>query len=235
MAVERRRTWRTNLATQVRVRSRSAPPQTLLTCDVGPRGLFLRSMRPLDLNEPVDLELTLPGGDAPVSVVGRVAWAHRARLESGRAGMGIRFTRVPNDAAERLGRFFAPHRDLAGSRAFVVTDAPHQVRELARSLAREGLRPQIVPWEGPWPSGGAPVSVYVVVPSASGQSARLRPVRRGVRPRPGIVALLGRPEQFGEWLQIATVCLHGVPDPDRIAAIAMCVASVRTQPPGPLP
>jgi uncharacterized protein (TIGR02266 family) len=225
MSLDRRRSFRTALTTKVRLRHRDEPTRILSTNDLGPRGVFLRSSTPVAQDETVALEIVLPGESVPLEVEGRVVW-----LEPGRgdhpAGMGVRFTRVRNTDADRLNRFFSVHHSLAGSRVVVLTDEPFEARDLVRSLAREGLEPQVAKWSDDRPEATVPTSAYVVIPSQPGQAARftgLRSARDIVRP--GILAILTHQELASEWGPVASMCLHGMPEPDRAAALALCIAT----------
>jgi type IV pilus assembly protein PilZ len=60
--------------------------------NIGKGGLFLRSDRPLPLNEEVSLVLHLPGTQKSIFAAGRVVWNHDAENASHRVlGSGIRF------------------------------------------------------------------------------------------------------------------------------------------------
>lgn len=61
---------------------------TALVEDIGPGGAFLRTAEHRPIGTPVVVEITPPGGAAPLAVEGRVAWA---RTEPGHEGIGVEF------------------------------------------------------------------------------------------------------------------------------------------------
>ncbi len=217
------------MAARVCLRRRNGPTRVLTTNDLGPRGVFLRSGQPIALDEPVEMEILLPGESLPVEVEGRVVWSDSGGGDRSHAGMGIQFTRVRNGASDQLKRFFAAHQSLAGSHALVVTDDPFEARDLVRAIAREGLQPQVVRWSDPRPAGDVPISAYIVVPTTPGQAAEFAEMRHSRDLiRPGLLCIITRDELTNEWLPVASMCLHGMPEPDRAAALTLCIAA----PPG---
>ena len=62
-------------------------------CNISKGGLFLRSDRPLPLNEEVSLVLRLPGTDRGIFATGRVIWNRDIESASAQVvpGSGIRF------------------------------------------------------------------------------------------------------------------------------------------------
>jgi hypothetical protein len=172
----------------------------------------------------VEMELHLPGESSPIQVDGRVARTKTGTAD-GQTGMGIRFTRVNNDDAGRLKRFFAAHHALNGSRVVIVSDEPFEMRDIARAIAREGLQPQVLRWSDPPPAADPPICAFVVVPSARGQAADFAALRRSYGQfRPGLLIILKDESLTDEWLALASVCIHGMPEPDRAAALTLCVA-----------
>lgn len=65
-------------------------------------GLFLRSEFVDTTGSSVAVDLTLPGADGPVAVIGEVVRAERTPTS---AGMGIRFTEVPRNVRRSLANF----------------------------------------------------------------------------------------------------------------------------------
>ena len=80
-------------------------------------GLFIRTAVPFDMGEQVVLRFQLPGGEAPLTVIGQVVWRNADPSKTGGMGMGIRFTEV---AAESQG---AIERHLAQTVAVQVSGA----------------------------------------------------------------------------------------------------------------
>lgn len=213
------------MTTKVRLRHRDAPACVVTTNDLGPRGVFIRSIAPIPLDEPVEMEILLPGEATPVLVEGRVAWSEGAGVDSNRSGMGIRFTRVRNTDSDRLKRFFSIHHAVAGGKVVIVTDEPYEAADLARALAREGLTPQVVRWSDERPKGDA-VAAYVAFPNQAGQAGQFASLRFSVDAiRPGLLAVLRDEGLAAEWVRVATMCLHGAPEADRAAALTLCVAA----------
>lgn len=67
-------------------------------------GVFIRTAVPLDVGEQVVLRFELPGREAPLRIIGRVAWANPDPSKWGGMGMGIQFldlTTVDREAIER--------------------------------------------------------------------------------------------------------------------------------------
>jgi hypothetical protein len=224
MSLERRRSFRTALATKVRLCHRGESARVLMTSDLGPRGLFLRSTQPLRVNELVEMEIHLPGYARPVQADGQIARSHAGGVE-GQSGMGVRFTRVGNDDAGRLNKFFSAHHTLNGCRVVMVSDDPFELRDIARAVAREGLNPQLLRWNDPAPPLDPSVCAFIVVPSGSGQAEGFAAVRRSYgMARPGLLAILKDENYASEWLRSASVCVHGMPEPDRAAALTLFVA-----------
>lgn len=67
-------------------------------------GVFIRTAVPLDVSEQVVLRFELPGREAPLRIIGRVAWANPDPSKWGGMGMGIQFldlTTADREAIER--------------------------------------------------------------------------------------------------------------------------------------
>jgi len=77
------------------------------TQNINEGGLFIETEQPLGLDERVQLQFQLPGGDEPVKVGGRVV-----RIEA--AGMGIEFDELDREAQERINRLVVQLRTDRG-------------------------------------------------------------------------------------------------------------------------
>lgn len=75
--------------------------------DLGLGGMFLRSELLLEVGDELDLAIWLPGYEAPLLAMGRVAWVARLVDLKGQPGMGVSFTKMDRDTQAVLSGFLA--------------------------------------------------------------------------------------------------------------------------------
>jgi len=75
-----------------------------VTLDVGKGGLAIRTMNPFPPGTAIQVKFRLPGGDADIDAVGRVAWSDR------KVGMGVQFDRISAADQDAVDAFVDGHR-----------------------------------------------------------------------------------------------------------------------------
>lgn len=75
-----------------------------LSGDISEGGLFLSTYRPLPIGSSVEVELSLPGSNAPLHARGEVRWL-REHSTGQPQGVGISFDALADDDRERIHRF----------------------------------------------------------------------------------------------------------------------------------
>lgn len=75
-----------------------------LSGDISEGGLFLSTYRPLPIGSSVEVELSLPGSNAPLHARGEVRWL-REHSTGQPQGVGISFDDLADDDRERIHRF----------------------------------------------------------------------------------------------------------------------------------
>ncbi len=75
-----------------------------VTLDVGKGGLAIRTMNPFPPGTTIQVKFRLPGGQADIDAVGRVAWSDR------KVGMGVQFDRISSADQDAVDKFVDGHR-----------------------------------------------------------------------------------------------------------------------------
>jgi uncharacterized protein (TIGR02266 family) len=75
-----------------------------VTLDVGKGGLAIRTMNPFPPGTTIQVKFRLPGGEADIDAVGRVAWSDR------KVGMGVQFDRISSADQDAVDKFVDGHR-----------------------------------------------------------------------------------------------------------------------------
>ena len=75
-----------------------------VTLDVGKGGLAIRTMNPFPPGTSIQVKFRLPGGQADIDAVGRVAWSDR------KVGMGVQFDRISVEDQDEVDKFVDGHR-----------------------------------------------------------------------------------------------------------------------------
>lgn len=75
-----------------------------VTLDVGKGGLAIRTMNPFPPGTTIQVKFRLPGGQADIEAVGRVAWSDR------KVGMGVQFDRISSADQDAVDKFVDGHR-----------------------------------------------------------------------------------------------------------------------------
>ncbi len=99
---ERRTSERTALKVQVDYSGVDAFFSELAS-NINEGGLFIETETPAELDEVVQLNITLPTLDEPVQVEGRVAWISDGKADSP-AGMGVEFLDLPAEIRATIDR-----------------------------------------------------------------------------------------------------------------------------------
>ena len=76
--------------------------------NLGPRGIFINTVRSFDAGEKVHIKFHLPGDDRPIRVLGQVCWARRRDANPGSVvlpGIGIEFLHATEEAREAVAHF----------------------------------------------------------------------------------------------------------------------------------
>ena len=75
-----------------------------VTLDVGKGGLAIRTMNPFPPGTTIQVKFRLPGAQADIDAVGRVAWSDR------KVGMGVQFDRISSADQDAVDKFVDGHR-----------------------------------------------------------------------------------------------------------------------------
>jgi uncharacterized protein (TIGR02266 family) len=75
-----------------------------VTLDVGKGGIAIRTMNPFPPGTTIQVKFRLPGGQADIDAVGRVAWSDR------KVGMGVQFDRISSADQDAVDKFVDGHR-----------------------------------------------------------------------------------------------------------------------------
>ena len=75
-----------------------------VTLDVGKGGLAIRTMNPFPPGTTIQVKFRLPGGQADIDAIGRVAWSDR------KVGMGVQFDRISVEDQDEVDKFVDGHR-----------------------------------------------------------------------------------------------------------------------------
>ena len=75
-----------------------------VTLDIGKGGLAIRTMNPFPPGTTIQVKFRLPGGQADIDAVGRVAWSDR------KVGMGVQFDRISSADQDAVDKFVDGHR-----------------------------------------------------------------------------------------------------------------------------
>ena len=86
---------------------------TGLLNNISEGGIFAATFNLLPLGTRVDLEFSLPDGEAPIAVQAEVRWIREYDpLSDAHPGMGLRFLTLPDEVKARIERFVARRETL---------------------------------------------------------------------------------------------------------------------------
>ena len=205
------------IAIRVRLQAPGLRPQTFVTQDLGPRGMFVCTDQPFAVGTRVRLAFSLSAADS-FALQAEVTWNTVQRPVGDKQGMGLHFLRLGATDAGRLRAHFGVGR-AASRRVVVIEDDRLLRRQLAHAFEKEGFTVVAAPWGLADGVLGAAHVLTVVGADRAGLAPLVARLRRNARTP--LVAVVGA-GAGSEWFDgDAQFCFRKPANAERVAKIAL--------------